>query len=151
MDAWVSKRLNGRTTLYSVIVLQESAAKKLSFSLLWRKESGQQTVERPAINSAIVSVNLRPLKKKIFKDPVVITLRHSVVSRLPIKRPTPISAYICNPLQLSVTYLKAPSKFDSENCVVHHDNISIEFLMPEHFCARFRNPAHLWHQVTFED
>lgn len=45
-----------------------------------RKESGQQRVERPTINSAIVSVNLRPLKKKIFKDPVVIALRHSVDS-----------------------------------------------------------------------
>ena len=90
-------------------------------------------MERPAVNSAIVSVNLRPLKKKIFKDPVVITLRHSVVSMLPIKRPTPISAYICNPLQLSVTYMKAPSKFDSKNCVVHHDNTTIELLMPEHF------------------
>ncbi|KAJ7315640.1 hypothetical protein OS493_038530, partial [Desmophyllum pertusum] len=43
------------------------------------KENGQQ-IEQPSINSAIVSVNLRPLAMKTFKDAVVITLRHSVDS-----------------------------------------------------------------------
>lgn len=33
----------------------------------------------PFITSAVVSVNLRPLANKTFKDPVMITLGHSVV------------------------------------------------------------------------
>lgn len=43
-------------------------------------EQNDQSTDRPSINSAVVSVNLRPLAHKTFKDPVVITLRHSVVS-----------------------------------------------------------------------
>ncbi|XP_068728395.1 uncharacterized protein [Montipora capricornis] len=37
--------------------------------------------EPPSINSAVVSLNLRPLTKKPFKDPVVITLQHTLVSK----------------------------------------------------------------------
>ena len=35
--------------------------------------------EVPSINSAVVSLNLRPLTANTFKDPVIITLRHTVV------------------------------------------------------------------------
>ncbi|XP_068677449.1 uncharacterized protein [Montipora foliosa] len=37
--------------------------------------------EPPSINSAVVSLNLRPLAKKTFKDPVVIMLQHTLVSK----------------------------------------------------------------------
>ncbi|XP_078354871.1 uncharacterized protein LOC144639420 isoform X2 [Oculina patagonica] len=46
-----------------------------------KSNGNDQQTARPSINSAIVSVNLRPLAKKTFKDPVVITLRHSVDSK----------------------------------------------------------------------
>ena len=85
--------LKGRTILYSsVIVLKDSAAKQFLFSIICRKEDVQLAVERPLINSAILSVNLRPLTKKVFKDPVVITLRHSVVSTPLSKRARPMFA-----------------------------------------------------------
>lgn len=42
-----------------------------------RKQNYQMT-DHASINSAVLSVNLRPLANKTFKDPVVITLRHSV-------------------------------------------------------------------------
>lgn len=108
-----------------IYVLQDSAAKQLTFSLISRKENDQSTVERQSINSAIASVNLRPLTKKVFKDPVVITLRHSVVSTLVIK--WPISKILRRNRSFFKksrlnTYLKAPLNFTSET-FLHLDNM----------------------------
>ena len=49
-------------------------------AFLFASKGNDPEKETPSINSAIVSLNLRPLTAKKFTDPVVITLRHTVVS-----------------------------------------------------------------------
>ncbi|CAH3170094.1 unnamed protein product [Porites evermanni] len=48
----------------------------------------EQQEEVPSINSAVVSLNLRPLTANTFKDPVIITLRHTVVSKKIRRKPS---------------------------------------------------------------
>ena len=43
------------------------------------RENDQEEEDVPSINSAVVSLNLRPLTANTFEDPVKITLRHTVV------------------------------------------------------------------------
>lgn len=45
-----------------------------------KSKENEQGKEAPSINSAVVSLNLRPLTTKKFKEPVIITLRHTVDS-----------------------------------------------------------------------
>jgi len=57
--------------------------KTLSALLTPRGAKSAEKVEKeaPSLNSAIVSLNLRPLLKKTFEDPVVITLKHTEVRK----------------------------------------------------------------------